>query len=132
MTEKTVPVATEEQQGNSRELTREQERFLSPPVDIYETADGLTVVADLPGVSKENVDVRVENGVLTIAGKVTHMSPGYSLYKEFELLNFYRQFELSDLVDQSRISANLKHGVLSVHLPKAEQAKPRQISINIE
>lgn len=129
MTEKTVPATVEEQ---GRELTREDERYLSPPVDIYETAEGLTVVADLPGVSKDHIDIRVDNGILTIRGQVEHIAPGEAVYTEYQLLNFYRQFELSDQVDQEKITATVRHGVLNVHLPRMPQAKPRQISINVE
>lgn len=129
MTEKTVPATVEE---NSRELTRENERYLSPPVDIYETQEGLTVVADLPGVPKENIEVHVDNGILTIKGETQHDTPGEAVYTEYQLLSFYRQFELSDQVDQEKISANMKHGVLYVNLPRMEQAKPRQITINVQ
>jgi HSP20 family molecular chaperone IbpA len=66
--EKTVPAATEEQTAN-RELTRQPDRYAVPPVDIYETADGLVVLADLPGVTKDGLSVQVEQGVLTIEGR---------------------------------------------------------------
>lgn len=129
MTEKTVPATVEE---HSRELTREEERYLSPPVDIFETKDGLTVVADLPGVPKENIEIRVDNGVLTIKGRTAHDTPGEAVYTEYQLLSFHRQFELSDQVDQEKISATMKQGVLYISLPKAEQPKPRQISVNVQ
>ena len=88
-------------------------------------------MADLPGVPKENLDVRVENNLLTIRGKPSHLAPGDPIYREYELVSFFRQFELNDKVDQSKISAELQHGVLTLHLPKAEEAKPRKIEIRV-
>jgi len=111
--------------------TRNQERYVAPPVDIYETREGLVVLADLPGVAKEALDVRVDNNMLTIRGHARHGVPGEMTYREYELVNFFRQFELSDTVDQGRITADLKCGVLTLHLPKAEEAKPRQIEVRV-
>jgi HSP20 family molecular chaperone IbpA len=131
MAEKTVPQYTREKDTPAREETRSQERYVSPPVDIYETADGLVVLADLPGVAKEGLDLRVENGLLTIRGKAAHAAQGESVYREYELANFFRQFELNDKVDQQNISAELKNGVLTLNLPKAEEAKPRRIDVRV-
>jgi len=129
MAETTVPTTTREE--SAVPSTREESRYLAPPVDIFETEDQITVIADLPGVSKENVDIRVENGVLTIKGAVEHTSPGESLYREFELARYYRQFQLSDEVDVEKISAECKNGVLTVALPKRESSKPRQIEVKV-
>jgi HSP20 family molecular chaperone IbpA len=132
MAEKTVPAASQERTTPSREETRSQERYVTPPVDIYENGDGLVVKADLPGVAKENLDVRVENGLLTIQTRREQAtSGGAPIYREYELVNFFRQFELSDKVDQQKISADLKHGVLTLRLPRAEEAKPKRIDIKI-
>ena len=111
------------------ESTRELERYATPPVDIYETGDGLVVMADLPGVKAEGLSVRVEEGVLTIEGRHSHEKEDIYLEREFELASFYRQFRLADTVDTGKIKAALKHGVLTLTLPKSEKAKPRQISI---
>ena len=97
-----------------------------------ETARGLVVKADLPGVEKENLDLQVENNLLTIRAKPTHTSAGESVYREYELVNFFRQFELNEKVDRSKISAELKHGVLTLQLPKAEEVKPRKIEVRVE
>lgn len=123
-----IPVAKAPEQAPK---TREESRYLTPPVDIYEEAEGLTVLADLPGATQSDVDVRVDNGLLTITGKVVHDTPGEKLQGEFELLNFYRQFELGEEVDVEKISASLKHGVLTVKLPKVEKAKPKQIHVMV-
>jgi HSP20 family protein len=131
MAENTV-AANQERSAPSREGTRSQERYVTPPVDIYENGDGLVVKADLPGVGKENLDVRVENSLLTIRARAAHAAPGDPIYREYEMVNFFRQFELNERVDQGKISADLKHGVLTLQLPKAEEAKPRRIEVHVD
>jgi HSP20 family molecular chaperone IbpA len=131
MAEKTVATRAQQKTPPSREETRSQQQYVTPPVDIYEIGEGLVVKADLPGVDKENLDVRVENNLLTIRGKPTHVAPGDPLYREYGLVNFFRQFELNERVDQRNISAELTHGVLTLTLPKAEEAKPRKIDVRI-
>lgn len=130
MAEQTV-AAPEAQKPPMTESTRNHERYVAPPVDIYETRDGLVVLADLPGVAKEALDVRVDHNMLTIRGHARHAGQGEVMYREYELVNFFRQFELSEKVDQSQISAELKSGVLTLHLPKAQEAKPRQIEVQV-
>lgn len=111
--------------------TRDTERYLAPPVDIYETEDELVVLVDMPGVDKEDIDINVERGVLNIEGKTHYGVPQSAIHREFGLVNYFRQFELSQHVDQSNITGELKHGVLTIHVPKAEQAKPRQIEVKM-
>ena len=118
------------QQPATTEHTRHQERYVAPPVDIYETQEGLVVLADLPGVAKEALDVRVEQHRLTIRGQARHGVPGEAVAREYALVNFFRQFTLSEHVNESQITAELKSGVLTVTLPKAEAAKPRQIAVH--
>lgn len=130
MAERTVPSAAPET-APRREETHARERYITPPVDIFETGEGLTVVADLPGVEQKGLDVRVADGILTIQGTTAHIAPGTPIEREFELLNFYRQFELPDEVDSDRISAELKIGVLTLRLPKKEKAKPRRIEVSV-
>ena len=130
MAEKTV-ATPDIQQPTTTEHTRNHDRYVAPPVDIYETRDGLVVLADLPGVAKEALDVRVDNNVLTIRGQARHAVPSDVIYREYDLVNFFRQFELHEKVDQQRITADLKCGVLTLHVPKAEAAKPRQIAVQV-
>jgi HSP20 family molecular chaperone IbpA len=130
MAEKTV-ATPEVQKPTMTERTRHHERYVAPPVDIYETRDGLVVLADLPGVAKDALEVRVDHHVLTLRGHARHMVPGELTYREYELVNFFRQFELSDTVEQGRITADLQCGVLTLHLPKAEEATPRQIEVRV-
>jgi HSP20 family protein len=132
MAEKTV--ATMQTNGGNatrREETRAQERYITPPVDIFETKEGLYVIADLPGVERQSLDVRVADGILTLQAKTQHIAPGAPIEREYELLNFYRQFELPEQVEAERISAELKHGVLALQLPKKEKAKPKQIAVRV-
>lgn len=129
MVEQTVAVPETQQTAPSSEETRTRERFITPPVDIYETQDGLVVTADVPGVAQADLNIRVDNNVLTIQGRAKHVITDEASYREYELVNVFRQFELTDAVDQDKITADLKHGVLTLSLPKAEAAKPRQIPI---
>jgi HSP20 family molecular chaperone IbpA len=130
MAERTVP-STASDKTARREETHARERYITPPVDIFETGEGLTVVADLPGVEQKGLDVRVADGILTIQGTTAHVAPGTPVEREYELLDFYRQFELPEEVDSERISAELKHGVLTLRLPKRERAKPRRIEVSV-
>ena len=131
MAEKTVATRSQQTRTPSREETRSQEQYVTPPVDIYETQEGLIVKADLPGVARDSMDIRVENNLLTIRANAAHVAPGDPVYHEYGLVNFFRQFELNDRVDQSKISAELNHGVLTLNLPKAEEAKPRMIDVKV-
>jgi HSP20 family molecular chaperone IbpA len=131
MAEKTVATATQHVPA-ATEGTRNQERNVAPPVDIYETPDGLVVMADLPGVAQDDLDVRVDNNILTIRGISRHAAPGEPVHREYELINFFRQFELGERIDQGKISAELKHGVLTLNLPKAEEAKARKIEVRVD
>jgi HSP20 family molecular chaperone IbpA len=129
MAEKTVPATREDQPAPAQEPTRNSERYLAPAVDIYETKDGLVVLADLPGVKLENVDVRVDEGVLTIEGRTSHNPAANPIYREFALASFFRQFQLPEQVDVAAIGASLDNGVLRVALPWAAKVKPRKIEV---
>jgi HSP20 family molecular chaperone IbpA len=131
MAEKTVATSPAATPPQTMEGTRTRERYMTPPVDIYEMAEGLVVVADMPGVDSNALDVRVDNHLLTLQGTACHVAPGDVVYREYELMNYFRQFELSDKVDASKIRAEFKHGVLTLHLPKAEVAKPQHIEVRV-
>jgi HSP20 family protein len=135
MAEKTVARSGNpmpDQSGQSKERTRGMERFVPPAVDIYDSQEGLVLLADLPGVAPEDLKVRLEENTLTIQASPKHLVDGEAMYKEFELVNFFRQFELSEEVDQEKISASLSHGVLRLQLPRAEKAKPREIPVQVQ
>jgi HSP20 family molecular chaperone IbpA len=122
-------------QKKREQETREEStipaRVFVPSADIYETQDALTVILEMPGVEKGNVDVRVENGVLSVLGKLdlSKYQGLQPLYIEYNVGHYSRSFQLSSKVDQSKIAAELKDGVLSLTLPKVEQAKPRTIQV---
>jgi len=130
MAEKTVATKTEND-IQTGEQTRSDARYTPPPVDIYEEGEQLMVVADLPGVDKNSISVDVKDGILTIQGMPTAVAPGTPIYKEFELVNYYRQFELSEAVDIEKISADYQRGVLKLTLPKAERARTRKIDVKM-
>ena len=88
--------------------------------------------ADVPSVALEGLDVSVDNHILTIRGQARHTVTGEVTYREYELVNFFRQCKLSNQVDQNRITADLKGGVLILQLPKAAEAKPRQIAVRVD
>ena len=130
MAEKTV--ATPAQQPETREPTRAEETYVAPPVDIYEDDTGLVVLADLPGVAPETLDVRVERGVLTIQARAHHLAEGEAIHREFQLSGFFRQFQLPEVIDTAKIEADLKQGVLTLRLPREEPAQPRRIQVRAE
>jgi HSP20 family protein len=99
--------------------------------DYFETKDGLTVVADLPGVEQKALDVRVADGILTLQRRTAHVAPGTPIEREYDLLHFYRQFELPEEVDAEKIGAEIKHSVLTLCLPKKEKTKPRRIDVSV-
>ena len=121
---------------NKRELESEGERtkpgpVFVPAVDIFESEAEITLLADIPGVSSENVSIDLHENQLTLSGEVEPLiseKEGY-LLQEFETGTFHRQFTLSDRIDQKAITATVKDGVLRLVLPKAEKARPRKIEV---
>jgi HSP20 family molecular chaperone IbpA len=103
---------------------------MTPPVDIYETPESLVVIADLPGIDSAGLEVRVDNNILTLHGLSQYQMPGDQRYREYTLVSFFRQFELGERIDQEGIRADLRHGVLTLTLPKAAKAQPRAITVN--
>src|SRR5262249_35552617 len=117
----------------SRSETTRSGRYFTPRVDIFETDNELTLYADLPGVRSEDVDLRFEHGELILQRRVHPRHPqGNYVVQEYAEGDFYRVFQVHESIDASRISAECKNGVLIVHLPKAEQAKPRQVTVRGE
>ena len=108
----------------------------SPVVDVRETTDGLVLQAELPGITPEDVEVSVENGVITISGeKKQEVEEGKegsdSHLIERRYGRFERRFSLPRSVDANKVTANFEHGVLTVSMPKAETAKPRRIEVKV-
>lgn len=114
-----------------REETTIPARVFLPTADIYETQDALTVILEMPGVEKSNVNVHVEEGVLHVEGRLdlSKYQGLQPLYIEYNIGHYSRSFQLSSKIDQTRIEAALRDGVLSLTLPKVEEAKPRTINV---
>jgi HSP20 family molecular chaperone IbpA len=114
------------------ERTRNNAAY-TPRVDILETADELLLYADLPGVQPAVLDVRFENGELIVHGRCAprHQDANF-LLTEYGVGDFYRAFSIDESVDASRIDAQVTNGVLTVHLPKTEKAKPKRITVKTE
>jgi HSP20 family protein len=110
--------------------TTNQTKYLRPAASIIEKPDGFVIEADLPGVSREGIELNVENDVLTIKGKRNNgTSQARALHRESTSLDYRRAFELGREIDRSRVTARFEQGVLQVFLPKAEALKPRRVEV---
>lgn len=129
VTERPVPVREKQEATESGSY---EGRWFEPAVDIYETEDALTVVADLPGVSPEDITTDLRDNLLTLTARIqapkTEWKPLYAEYREG---HYTRQFRLGQHIDQAKISALFKDGVLTLTLPKAESVKPRKIQVQV-
>lgn len=113
------------------EPTRRGQMFL-PQVDILENRDELLLIADVPGATSEHIDIRYEDGELTIHARVeprTTEEPERFVWREYGVGDYHRVFELGEAIDNTKIHAEVKNGVLTVHLPKTEAIKPRKIAV---
>jgi HSP20 family protein len=129
-------VSKELQVQQKRELEKKEEttipaRIFLPTTDIYEAPESLTVLVEMPGVEKKNVEINVEDGVLNVQGRLdlTKYQGLTPLYTEYNVGHYSRSFRLSSKIDQNKIGAEMKDGVLSLTLPKIEEAKPRTIRV---
>ena len=120
-----------------KELEQKEEQTVPgnsyiPYTDIYETGNALTVVMEIPGVSKDAIDIRLEKNELTVKAEINmqNYSDFQPVYTEYNIGHFSRSFILNSKVDREKIEAHVADGVLTLTLPKAEEAKPRRISIN--
>jgi len=125
-----------EEKGLTKQETQEERtsavRTFSPYTDITENEESLIITMDMPGVKKENVDVRLEKEVLEIEG-VMDFSPYKNLkpvYTEYQVGNYIRRFTISNTIDRENIAASLDDGVLTLTLPKVPEAQPKKIPIN--
>lgn len=114
--------------ANSPESTYES--TFVPRFDIWEGDDELRLYGDLPGVTPENLDIQFENRELTIHGKAAPRQDGVEyLYGEYGIGDFHRTFTIGEAIDVEKISAEMRDGVLTLHLPKSENVKPRRIEV---
>lgn len=113
---------------------RNEEPVIVPPADIYETKNEYVLKADLPGVRKENLEITLMNNELTIDGKIAdeHRGAENPKYREYTLCNYHRVFRVDDAINTGAITASLENGILTLTLPKSEEAKPKKIAITVE
>jgi len=104
--------------------------WAAPDVNIYETAEGYVLQAEMPGVAKDGLEITLENNTLTFVGRRKNgLEPGHVLYRESRAPNYRRLFELDPAVDTNKISAEVNQGMVTLTLPKTEQVKPRKIEV---
>ena len=120
-----------------REIEKKQEstipsRVFLPVTDIFETEQALTVVLEMPGVSKDSAEIGIESDILTITGRIdfSKYEGLQPLYTEYNIGHYSRSFQISSKIEQEGITAELTNGVMTLVLPKAEKAKPRRISVS--
>lgn len=123
----------EQQGGLERQQQQQQPQFVIPPVDVFENEHAITLLADLPGVPRENLNLRVDGDSLLIEATAVTSGPENMelVYGEAQVPAYRRQFTLSRELDTARIEAQLKDGVLKLTIPKAEEAKPRRIQVQV-
>ena len=122
--------------SDNKQVTRtgaeqEQQRTVLPAIDVFEDASGITVLADMPGVPKEQLELKIEGDALLIEGGVQQPTPDglEPVYAEVRVPRYRRSFTLSRELDTARIDANLKDGVLTLRIPKPAHAQPRRIAV---
>lgn len=106
----------------------------TPNVDIFETENEITLLADVPGVKADDLGIDLKDDVLTLTGEVKSAGPpcGKQVVTEYQTGSYYRQFTLTEMIDQAKIAAELKNGVLRLSLPKIQRAQPRRIMVNVK
>ena len=118
------------QQPEAAKPTAAAVEFIAPDVNIYETKDGYVLEADMPGVSKEGLQITLEGSEIILAGRQNREpAPGERLFRERRPADFRRVFELDPAIDTGRITARMHQGVLTLTLPKSEQVRPRKIAV---
>lgn len=126
---------TQIEQKGTQEVTRPEEtwggHYYSPRADICENDAELTVMLDMPGVKATDVDIQYEQGELRVHGKVQPRAPqnGRFVMREYEIADYFRAFRIGETVDESAIGAEMKEGVLTLHLPKKQEARPKRITV---
>ncbi len=117
---------------DSWDYALENEAWIAPLVDIYETDNDYFLIASMPGVAREDIKIKLEDGNLIIMGRVKSAEKDKTKYlmREIDASNYYRKFKLSESVNDDKIDASMENGKLKIHLPKVERVKPKTITIN--
>lgn len=133
-----VDANTEKSEMTTRESAEagkhESEITLRPPVDIYEDAEGITLMADMPGVSRERLNIEVDKDMLLVEGNARIVMPEgmEAVHADVRATHYRRSFALSSELEADRIDASLKDGVLNVRIPKRPEVRPRKIEVRVE
>jgi HSP20 family protein len=131
MSEKELTIS----KGNEGDVTSAGNRkignWLTPAVDIFENDGALTLIADLPGVPKDRLNIGIDKGVLTIEALAPTATDEGMLYSEYGTTGYYRRFQLPDTLEFDKVAADLKNGVLTVKMPKSAAARPRKIEVTV-
>ena len=113
------------------EARREGEKFITPPASVSETADGYLLELEMPGVNKEGLEISIEKNELSIVGRRSNPAiPGTLVHRESRPHNYRRSFEIDPSIDSAKIVARMNQGVVTLTLPKAEEVKPRKITVS--
>ena len=121
-------VQNDQRRGTEPQPARE---YVSPEVNIFETSDGYVLEAEMPGVSKESLEITLEGNEMTLVGRrKDDVAPGEPLFRERALADYRRVFELDPAIDTAKIAAKIEQGLLTLTLPKSERVKPRRIAVD--
>jgi HSP20 family molecular chaperone IbpA len=131
MTEQAVAIPEKAKAEVATEDNHHHETYLKPPVDIFETSEGIVLLADVPGLAQDDLDVSVDRGILTIRGSASREGASSNGHRHGAKAAVFRQFRLGDTIDPEHIAAELKHGVLRLHLPKAEAHRARKVDVKV-
>jgi HSP20 family protein len=118
------------EQTSGPQTVEAQRDFITPEVNIVETQEGYVLEAEMPGVTKDGLDIQLEDNVLTLVGRRAQSLAGSSLYRESRSADFRRVFELDPSIESGKITARIEQGILTLTLPKAEKVKPRKITVS--
>jgi len=123
--------ATVQTEQRPKTEPRREQQYVLPEVDIFETKDGYLVEAEMPGVSKDGLEITLEGNEITIVGhRKNEVVTGAPLFRERSLVDYRRVFELDPAIDAGKIAAKMDQGVLTLTLPKSEEVKPRKIAVD--
>jgi HSP20 family protein len=126
-----MKATVQKEQRVSPERPRPEREFVSPEVNIFETKDGYMLEAEMPGVKKEGLEITLEGNELTILGRREPEAPcGDTLFRERNVADYRRTFELDPAIDTANVAAKMDQGVLTLTLPKSERVKPRRITVD--
>ncbi len=116
----------------TEQIQAEKTYYMMPAVDVYENDKEILLIADMPGVKKENLNIRLEKDELTIEGRRESFTEGTPLNAEWPECTYRRSFTINQSIDIDKVEAELKNGVLTIHLPKPETVQPKQIPVRAE